>query len=78
MSREKLTGSLSTNIYVTCPKCEEFIDLFDIEHLNDEGQLWKVINGRYFKDDRDSWRDLEMDFDCPKCKAELTFDELEY
>lgn len=70
--RSKIKGMLSVDIFVECPACGEWgIDLFHVDYLNDEGQLWNVIQSN-------EWEGLALDFDCPKCKAELTFDSMEY
>ena len=75
----KVKGSLSVSIYVECPKCKEWgIDLFDVDYLNDEGQLWNVIKADRWSSDENQWKNLDMRFDCPKCKEEIIFDELEY
>lgn len=71
----KVNGILYTKILIDCPKCEDIIDLFEIDYMNDEGQLWGVID--CWKKDK-GWENLDMKFDCPKCKSEITFDTLEY
>lgn len=74
----KVSGLLSVNIYIDCPSCDQSIDLFDVEYINDEAQLWEVIKRDRWTYDKDGWKDIGLDFQCPECKAELVFDTLEY
>lgn len=62
MSKEK--ASLSIKCYVDCPNedCDAYIDLFEIEHLTEEGYLHKKVLG-----DRFGCEDLDEEIECPEC-----------
>ena len=68
---DKVTALLNIRLWVDCPKCEELIDLFELDYINDEGSLWNAIRSI-------RGENLGIEFECPKCKVELTFDKLEY
>lgn len=77
---KKATGRLDVSIIVDCPYCDEYLDLFieeDANVLNDEGQLWSLINA---SNDRghNPWKDIDIKCTCHKCKKDFVFDELEY
>lgn len=76
--KQKVTGTLRVDINFECPKCEAYLDAFSEEEtgiVNDEGQLWKVIN-----DTRSTgaWKNLGLEVTCHKCRHEFIFDEMEY
>lgn len=71
---EKVTGSLSIQAHVNCPKCDEMIDLFQIETLKDDGFIWRALLGR----ERLGTKDLDQEIDCPKCGAAFQVGEIEY
>lgn len=76
----KITAQLHVSMMFNCPKCDDYLDLFDIDWMNDEGQLWSLINAKY-KYDENPWENLSQDgdeFECPKCKQLLSLDKLEY
>ena len=80
MDKEKVCGSLSVSINFYCPKCDAWLDAFSEEEtnvVNDEGQLWNLINARG-AGSRDAWKNLGFEVTCHKCKHEFLFDELEY
>ena len=75
---EKVMGSLSVSIQFECPKCEAYLDAFSEAEtgiVNDEGQLWRVIN-----DSRraGAWENLGFEVECFKCKHKFIFDKMEY
>ena len=74
----KIIGQLSVSIYFDCPECGASIDLFDVDGINDESQLWRVIKRDRWTHDRDGWKGIGLDFQCPNCKSDLVFDSLEY
>ena len=75
---KKVSGQLYVEIYVDCPFCANTIDLFDVDSLNEEGFLWHVIERwRGNKNDL-GWENIGAEFECPKCKKELVWDELNY
>lgn len=45
---EKVTGVINIECYVSCPKCDEQIDLFEQEQLTDDGYLSRKIFGIIF------------------------------
>jgi hypothetical protein len=76
---EKVIGSLSVSIWVECPKCENSMELFDLDYVNDEGQLWKIIEGWRGKRGCE-WENLGVEITCDnkECNHEFIFDELIY
>ena len=77
---KKATGNLSIHIFVDCPECGEQLDLFndsDAGPVNEEGELWKVIDNRYIND-VSNWDNVDMEVECQKCDKLFTFDKLEY
>jgi rubredoxin len=70
--QNKITARVSLSIYFDCPRCGvEYEDLMDVDYLNDEGQLWTLVGSN-------NWREIDTEFDCPKCKQTLILDKLEY
>jgi predicted RNA-binding Zn-ribbon protein involved in translation (DUF1610 family) len=59
------------SIWFECPECGQEMDLMDIDSLNDENQMMKVVMGNEV-------RDLGFVFDCPDCAKAVCFDRLEY
>jgi len=57
--------NLSINIFVDCPneECGDTFDLFDIEHLTDEGTLHKAV----LSDNGLGTDDLDEVVQCPSC-----------
>lgn len=74
---KKVTATLYIEMYTKCPNCNECVDVFSMDHLNDEGQLSDLLKSRYYED-RDLWKNLDIDFTCPSCTCELKLDALEY
>ena len=75
---KKAIGNLSVHIFVDCPHCQEQLDLFDdcdAGCVNEEGELWRVIEKHRT---RGGWENLEMEVECQKCNKLFFFDELEY
>jgi len=80
MEPKKITASLHVSMNFNCPYCDEYLDLFDIRHMNDDGELWKLMSAEY-RYDKNPWENISSDgeeFECPKCKKELLLDKLEY
>ena len=80
MKAEKITAMLHVSMYFECPSCDTTLDLFDIKYMNDDGELWDLINAKR-EYDNNPWENISGDgeeFECPKCKKELLFDKLEY
>lgn len=73
----KIKGTLWVEISAKCPHCRESFNLFDVDYLNDEGQLWNLLADFIKGEDRAS-KDIDKEFDCPECNKTLIFDELEY
>jgi len=78
MDKEKAHAVLSISMQFSCPKCDAYLDAFSEEEtgiINDEGQLWKIIDNRF---NSDAWKNLGMEVTCYKCKHEFIFDSMEY
>lgn len=73
----KITAQLTLEFNTTCPKCEHYFDLMDVDYMNDDNFLGGFLKERYYKD-KDLWKNIGREFNCPKCEEELIFDELEY
>lgn len=76
---DKVGGTLHVSINFSCPKCDAYLDAFNDEEtgiLNDEGQLWKIIDAG--STSSDTWKNLGIEVTCHKCKHDFLFDELEY
>lgn len=71
MSRPKVSANLSMRVWADCPKCKEQLDLLDVDELIEDSSIYQLIN------DKDHWKSIGWEFDCPKCGAELEFDSLE-
>jgi radical SAM protein with 4Fe4S-binding SPASM domain len=78
MSKQvKATATLIVKMYLDCPKCDQILDIFndyELSHLNDDGFLWNLLEAP----SRETWEGLEIEFECPKCKAQIVCDKLEY
>jgi predicted RNA-binding Zn-ribbon protein involved in translation (DUF1610 family) len=77
----KIKATLHVSMNFECPKCGEYDDLFNVPYMDDDGQIWSLINARSAYGKKDPWKNISGDgdeFECPNCKAQLLFDELEY
>jgi len=72
----KATGAIHCQVIIECPHCEEVMDLFDLDTMNDEGHLWKIIERRL--KDRDFGKNLDETIECKDCGKEFVFDEIEF
>ena len=80
MKPKKFTAVLHVSMNFNCPNCDAYLDLFDIRHMNDDGDLWNLINAKR-EYDKNPWENISgegEEFECPECKKELLFDKLEY
>jgi len=63
-------AGLNIELNLLCPHCEDYINLMEIEGLNDEGQLLEVAcpsKGHW----SDSHLNFDIKIDCPDCKKEI-------
>jgi len=66
---KKTEATLSINLYVNCPYCDEYFDMFDIDYLTDEGQLYKAsISDHAFESEHEGF---DFDVECPNCEKEF-------
>jgi len=72
--KEKVNGSLTIEAHVNCPHCDEWINLFEIESLKDDGLIWIELLGG----EKLGTKDLEQEIDCPKCGTAFQVGEIEY
>ena len=76
--KEKVIGTLYVSVNFECPKCEEYLDLFDDREVgydyNSDGEIWKLIN----EGNNDNWKNLDWPVMCHKCEYEFLFNEMEY
>ena len=66
---DKVEAQINISIDLSCPHCDEYIDLFDQEHfqgLHDDGYLYRKLLGERFGCD-----DFDETIECPKCKKEI-------
>ena len=63
----KINCDLTIEIDVECPHCYDFFDLFNIEWINDDGDLYKDV----FSDRGWGCSDFNKVVECPKCKTEF-------
>lgn len=75
---KKFTATLSIEMWVDCPECKRPFDLFDVPFLNDDNYLWSFLVGSRYHNDKDGWKNINHEINCPKCEQEIIFDELEY
>ncbi len=71
---KEANGTLNISADIECPYCEHYFDLFDIEHLRDDG----LIYGELFGGDQLGTKDFDSTVECPKCENELKIKEIEY
>ena len=64
---------MSISCHVECPHCESYIDLFNVEELIDEGEIYFELCG-------DSWgtEDWDREIPCPDCKEPFKIGLVEY
>lgn len=77
MSIESAGAVLSIEVNVSCPICGNYIDLMQIPHLNDEGQVLKQAcptNGNHWIDEHEHF--LVEDVPCEECGSEFNVDSL--
>jgi hypothetical protein len=67
-------GRLDYAVTVTCPHCKNYIHLEHIE--DDENLLGKAVFGGIEKPA--TWKNIEIDYTCPKCFEEFQLIEIEY
>jgi hypothetical protein len=75
-AENKVNGSLAICVYADCPKCQALIDLCELEEMTEEGYIYSLIMKDRFRNDRDSWKDIGCEFECPSCAEKLILDEL--
>ena len=67
MSEDKtVSASLCIEVNVECPYCDEYLNLLNINGLNDEGEVMSQAcpsEGLWC----DAHKELEVDFECPSC-----------
>lgn len=63
---------LQISIEEECPLCEHYFNLFDIESLIDDGHLYQLV----LSDKGFGGEDLNIKFDCPNCKNEITIKDV--
>lgn len=72
----KAKAQLWVDVNISCPNCHERFDLMDLDHVNDEGQLWHII-GNWANGVKEA-KEINMEVQCPKCLEDFIFDEMEY
>ena len=71
-------ASLSIELLVVCPHCEEMFDLFPLDggRLNDDGFLLKnACPDGYWGN---SHEQFEVEVQCPDCKGEVKIQGIEW
>jgi ssDNA-binding Zn-finger/Zn-ribbon topoisomerase 1 len=63
-------AALNIELNILCPNCDEYINMMDIERLNNEGELVEAVcpSDEYWSE---AHRNFERRIDCPECKKEI-------
>ena len=71
---DKVNASLKIECNVECPHCDEYIDIYDIDAIDDEGNLSRqILKGQGF-----GCKNLNLEIECPECKQKFTIGEVEW
>jgi predicted deacylase len=71
---QSVQANLSIELNVTCPHCEEYFDLFEVDdgRLNDDGYLMKnACPDGYWTDTHEKFKETVT---CPECKEPVDID----
>lgn len=72
----KVVAQVDYSVNVTCPHCDKSIDLIsDDDGLYDDDN---IVSRQFFKNNKDGWEDMDIEFTCHHCDGEFVLDELEY
>lgn len=71
INNNRAKALVSLHLWLDCPSCDEQLDLLDIEELNDEAQMWKLVQSN-------EWDNPGYVFDCPNCEKHIVLSKLEY
>lgn len=69
---EKVNGELRISVDVVCPKCDEVIDLVQINKFTDDVYIYKEV----LEGDELGCKDLNDEVTCPECKYEFLVGEI--
>ncbi|BDS10838.1 hypothetical protein [Aureispira anguillae] len=67
-------GTINIEAYIACPHCDTYIDLFEIDRLNDDMQLSKVIANED-NEEQDNYKEM---ITCPDCYKKIQIEGLAY
>ena len=73
---ESVEANLSIELNVTCPHCESYFDLFEIDNgrLNDDGYLMKnACPDGFWTDTHEKFKEKVK---CPECKKDVHIDRI--
>lgn len=70
---KKADAVISIHIFVDCPYCENTIDLFDLQHLCDDGYIYSQLLGENFG--KSNWNEV---IECPDCKENFIIENVEW
>jgi len=68
-------ASISIEVYVNCPHCDEFFDLLD-DSLDHDVEKSDILIAAF----QDEWgcKDAEIDVKCPECEKKFIVNEIEW
>lgn len=68
-------ASISIEVYVNCPNCDEFFDLLD-DSLDHEVEKSDIMIAAF----QDEWgcKDAEIEVKCPECEKKFIVNEIEW
>jgi len=70
----KTEGTIDISVNVTCPHCEDYLDLMSTEHfqhLHDDAIIYNKLFGKFF-----GCKDFNETIICPTCKNEIHIGEI--
>jgi ssDNA-binding Zn-finger/Zn-ribbon topoisomerase 1 len=73
---EKTDAQIEIEINVTCPHCDEYINILDenkFPNLNEDGYLIRNALGDHF-----GWKDFNETIQCPECKKSFVVSHISW
>ena len=72
---EKANVTLDISCLVTCPRCEDIFDLFEMEDLIEDGYLYDELLPKNKAWGKENWGEIVK---CPECKEKITIELVEW
>jgi len=76
VDNKKVSADLNIELNIECPSCDECINMFELNGMNDEGELYTAsISEEAFTSHHE---EFNFDVECPNCEALFNVNELNW